>query len=722
MKVKSIIVIISLIISGFINAQKIQNSDSIHLKEIIVYGVKGGDAKSGYRNDNIQLGLLGEVKLIDAPYSVHVISSKLIENTGSHTLGDALRTNPTASIPQTPSNDGRGLSEVSIRGFDPTYMQNGMILNTYIPMPVEDVERIEIFNGFSSFFNGFQNLGGTVNFVTKQPTRIPIVAFSLGQYKGGIDYIHADLGGSIDLNKRLTYRFNAYTEDGTSFVENSKQRNTNFYGALSYQIVKKTYLKSNFSHHDFNMQGQQTLFIIDPTKGINVPDANQFDARKLYGQPWTYTKGSQDRVEVSLESKINNIFSFRSAYSYTDISRKNNGVTSTFTDNDGNYKQSYSDGNQSSAYINNFYAFMDANFLTWKIKHDLSFGYMENDFIQQNNPKSLKNIALKHSNSSNAPSSIFNIFSPTYVAMPDTFALTPQTQKLQQSIKSGIVSDRIKINRFFMVFAGVNYSEYSYKNFNTETGIITADFTQKNFTPNVAVTFKPDSLVSGYASYMQGVVAGGFTTTPFAKNVNEVLDPSVSDQYEVGAKARLWNMDFTASLFNINKINEYLDPRDSVYKQDGREVHRGLEFTAKGKVFKGLTFVGGLTLLDAKITKAADNPAIEGKMPANVPTTQVSTYLEYDIPGMDGLNVSLGANYSSKRACDATNINFLPDYTIFDAGLRYQTDILRHNLTLNFNVSNLTNKTYWATYKPKGTVGMGLGAPRLMSLSLKYEL
>lgn len=58
-----------------------------------------GSAESGYRNSTGNVGPLGRQALKDTPYSLNVTSGQLIENTNAHSLGEALKTNPTATVP-----------------------------------------------------------------------------------------------------------------------------------------------------------------------------------------------------------------------------------------------------------------------------------------------------------------------------------------------------------------------------------------------------------------------------------------------------------------------------------------------------------------------------------------------------------------------------------------------------------------------------------------------
>jgi iron complex outermembrane receptor protein len=178
-------------------------------------------------------------------------------------------------------------------------------------------------------------------------------------------------------------------------------------------------------------------------------------------------------------------------------------------------------------------------------------------------------------------------------------------------------------------------------------------------------------------------------------------------------------MDLTAALFHIDKVNEYVDPADNRFKQDGREIHKGIELTVTGRIGNRLTLVGGLMGMEAEMRRARNNPSIEGKTPVNVPRKQARLYAEYDIPGATGLTLTGAANHMGSRPVDARNIDRFASATIYDLGLRYQKKWQQQLLTVNFNISNLFDKAYWSYYRSGD--GLSLGAPRTFALTVKTE-
>ena len=174
------------------------------------------------------------------------------------------------------------------------------------------------------------------------------------------------------------------------------------------------------------------------------------------------------------------------------------------------------------------------------------------------------------------------------------------------------------------------------------------------------------------------------------------MEPLVSSQIELGAKAELAGMLFTTALFEIDKPFEYYKAESNgqyLFVQDGRQVHRGLEFTATGKATENLTLVGGFTLLDAK---SEDNADYAGKRPKDVAETLVKLYGEYDLSAVPGLVITGGFSYTGDFYGDNNNTDKIDAYTLLDLGARYQSDIAGQDVTLRLNINNLTDKQYWA--------------------------
>ena len=134
----------------------------------------------------------------------------------------------------------------------------------------------------------------------------------------------------------------------------------------------------------------------------------------------------------------------------------------------------------------------------------------------------------------------------------------------------------------------------------------------------------------------------------------------VSKQIEAGAKADVGGMLLAAAAFDIEKAYEYTTA-DNVYTRDGRQKHRGIEFTATGKVTDRFTVLGGLTVLDARIVGGTSQIS----SPRFMRNTNCRRWTAFSSPEASTIPDGSGRTASTRIGCRP--------YTRLDLGLRYQT-------------------------------------------------
>jgi len=683
---------------------------AVELPEVLVQSIleTEGSSKSGYRNETAETGPLGSIPLQDTPYSLNVTSGELIENRDAHTESDALKTNPAVSTLME-SSGYSSMSRVMIRGFtaaDQSDMRDGLVDRSFTYVPLENVERVEVLNGLSSFLYGFSSLGGTIDYVSKQPTTTPMLSLASGQYGGGINYLHGDAGGPIGSDGRWSYRLNAYGEDGDTYIDGSSQQRSLLSGVINFKLSSDTLLHADIWHQTLEMDGIQTYVNVNPASGIEVPDASRFDATRQYGQNWTYNKSDKTLMGLGFESALNDTFTLRAAYRYGDMWRDYLYVGDTLTDNAGNYTEKLTGSTRQHENTHSLYTLVDANLCTGPVEHKLTFGFTGTSYLYTRGDDVSTTLGAS------------NIDNSVYYSNPN-LVIGPTNVWYQQDYDNWVIGDRMQFTAKWSALVGLNRAELSLDRWGGGSSLSSPNYDQSKVTPSYALLYKPIPTLTTYLSYMEGLQTGGQAPST-AANANAMLPPSASYQYELGAKSSWGLMDLTAALFRIDVINQYTDPSDNVYKQDGREIHQGLEFTTTGKLTDRLTLVGGFTVMDAHIAQAKNNPTLEGKTPVNVPEQQARLYLEYALPGVSGLTLSGGANYSGKRPVDAANTDYLNSATTFDIGARYLAKLNGHKLSFNVNVSNLFDKAYWSYYRSGD--GLLLGAPRIISFTVKAEL
>lgn len=664
---------------------------------------KEGSAEVGYKVENVTTtGPWGEMKIQDTPYSINVIPSDLIENTISRNQDQLFKMNPLTQI--TAPSDINNISGQVIRGFSvQNYFVDGIRNgNIGLGMFVEDLERIEVYSGLSGFLYGANDVGGTVNYVLKRPTPYYLTNVTVGDYGNTQYFLHGDFGGPIDKDGKFGYRFNIMGQDGKTDIENQRLKKVLATAAFDWHVTDKLLLQVDASYSDYRLDGRQEQFYF-PNPLSFMPKAP--DNSQLWGPTNTYNEVATTRLGAQTTYHINDIFTFRAAFNNQIDSRQLVAPATGTVLTDDTYSMSIL-GNRSKDYSYGGYAYVDANFSTFGIEHKLTLGSNGYAFLQKTAPYTTLSATsiISFSNPGSANISV-NSYSP------DQFPLL-KTGKTDNY--SYIIGDDIKFSDQWSALAGVNISEIKAENYNTNTGAFTSGYNKSEPSPSASLIYKPTPNITTYATYMDELQQGTIvSSTSNFTNGGQTLAPFVSHQYEVGAKETLGGTLLTAAVFEIDKANTYNQVNANgtqTAMENGREVHRGVEFTTSGKVMQNLTLLGGITLLDAKVTKANTAFASQGNVPDFVARQTAKIYAEYDAPFLKGLTFNGGVYYTGNFYVNPTNTLEAPSVALIDLGARYTTKMYGDKtMTYRIFVANVTNENYWL-YGP-------LGSPRSITFS-----
>lgn len=679
--------------------------------------VPEGSEAAGYVSENVSnVGALGGMKLQDTPYSMSVTSQALLKNTQATSLDDVFKRNPFTQM-YSPTGAGYA-SAVNIRGFSGAGSLNiandGLRFTTGADAGnfLEDTEQLEIITGLTGFLYGPASPGGLANYVLKRPTYDTYRSVTVGNAGGENYYLHGDFGGKLDDEGKFAYRLNLLTQDGETAIDMQKRRRQMISFALDWNINDDLQLQFDASHKKTENRGLTSYWFFGDQ--AYRPRASQLDNDKLYSQKWAFSDNETDKAGVRGKWRLNDTFSLRGAVAAQKYTEENT-YTGPTVYSPGVYTQPlYAfapiDHSETSGYL-----FLDSAFQTGSIGHKMTVGY-------QGNVSRIR----QYEDHIPFPGPQYTDMSGGGLPIGDSqqydkpgYSIGHGDQRLASKTESNnfLIGDVITFNDQWSSILGVTRTqiktyanEFVYaKAFGTpETE---TRYNQSKTSPNISLIYKPLPWLTTYATYIEGLQAGG-TAPNTAINYGEMFAPQVSKQYEVGAKATVGETLLTLALFNIEKPNGYIN-QFRVYSEDGKQVNNGLEFSVTGKVTPELTVIGGFTLLDPKI-KDSSVKANDGNAPTNVAKQLAKVYAEYDINPVPGLALTGGAFYTGKQYTDEANDYHLPAFTTFDAGARYRMKVSDNDLTLRLNVSNLTNKEYWLN-------SYYLGDPRAVQFSAQLE-
>ena len=667
-----------------------------------------GSAESGYRAETATVGALGSRKLLDTPYSISVVPSDFIENIQADNATEALRYDPTLN-PEMGSN--RTGNYLAIRGFINSSNQavDGLRSDFDQGSFLEDKERVEVLSGANSFLYGFASPAGIVNYVLKRPTAAPMLRVTLGDYGGEQLYAHLDAGGPIDTGGKFGYRINLLGVDkGDTEVDHQTDQRYLLSGAFDWRPTPDTVWSFDVTRFHRALEHLQAFFLIGAV--TKVPDAP--DASRNYAAPYNGAENTYTSYGTEFTTRMNESFGLRSAFRYS--SSEANGFRSMrnlWINNSGDYTQQmmYYKG-ETETLTTQGNLFLDLSFDTGFIKHKSTVGYFI-DHIEYSSR------APGNGTFTFPSTAIFSFANPGYSPDPHVFIDTTSPYRTTQEItrQTAIFADQLNFTPRWSLLAGVSYAKIEDKQYSATTGTLTSDYDKGEFTPSVALMFKPIPEVTTYVSYIEALEEGPIAPST-AANATEQLKPFMSSQIEVGVKSLVGGMALNAAVFWIERANSYTNSAN-VFTEDGREVHLGGEFSFSGKVTDELTLLGGFSILKATIEKTS-TPTLQDKTPQAVPESLARLYAEYAVPAVPGLTFTGGVSYTGKQFVNDPNTLSIPYVFTEDVGVRYQRRVLGQATTLRLNANNVTDENYWTS---KGGGMLYLGSPRTITASATVQ-
>lgn len=667
-----------------------------------------GDAERGYRSSTAaQVGVLGAKPLQDTPFSISIVSSELLENLQATKADDYVKINP---VMQLNNPQSRFFSGVTLRGFNvgSTRRTDGVpSTSNYVNVDLEDKERVEVITGLSGFLYGPGAVGGTINYVLKRPTVERFARITTGITEGSNAYVHGDFSGAFDAEGKVAGRLNVVAQDGDTATDHQSITRQLVSGALDWSLTERLKLQFDASYSNYQMRGS-SAFWGAANASIAYPDAPDADA--YWGQPFTFTKTTQIQTGARLLWSVNDNLAIRAGAVRRNTTSDLLAANNTFSNSSGSYAIGSGQFEYPDILNTGLYGLADIKFNTGSVRHEMTTGFFSN-YDERTN---FRDYNGRSWNAVTGAGSVLR--SPTYlpVAPPAPNVAKYVTGRTRHT--SVVIGDDIRFNDQWSVLLGATQATIYDRGYNS-TGVRTSAYESTKVTPSASLLFKPVPSVTIYTSYIEslenGAVAPQVDGTRRVTNRGETLAPLTSEQIELGVKTTLGGTLLTAALFQIDKGLQYMQQNidgTSTYVQDGRQVHRGLEFTSTGRVGKGLTLVGGVTLMDATIKDNASAPLQEGKTPAGVAETMAKVYAEYDLPAVTGLTVTGGVYYTGRQPIAVSNAAYIRDFATLDLGARYRTKVAGQDVLLRLNVNNVTGKDYWLSPSI-------VGAPRTVAMS-----
>ena len=664
-----------------------------------------------YDTRDVNAAALGIKDPLTLPISIQSFSQELIDNQLSKTLSDVLAND--ASVQN--SSIGSVFDFVSLRGFQLDWnnglRRDGLALAPYQDVPLENIQRIDVLKGPSGLVSGFNNPGGTVNYVTKRPTQESFIEINAELNSRDSKYLHLDMGGRVSANSDVGYRLNVAVEDNGDFSAGDDQQRYFASVAFDWQAHDDFLLRLDMDFQDKSIVSQPLLGLANNAhaEAVLPPYVDMSDV--LLGQPWARYDTQTLNIGGRADYWINDNWQWINQVAYSKNDRFTVFPDIYAVNRDGDVLKSMILVTPDESYESlSAHSFISGEATTGDVRHELVLGV---------STRQLKAIDGRWFELDNP---VGNIFAPIHLPKP-VFPQIPDANLTETVEKSLFITDIVHFNEQFYATLGLRYLSYQREITAPKKGMQRTD-DDSYITPTVGFNYTPNENLAFYVAYSDGVGEGGVAVIGSgALNEGEHLGSQKSEQLEVGAKYRVGSTTFTGALFEIEKSLEYHNRVTNYFVQDGVQTHRGFELNINGEVTDDLSVIFSATLMDAEIDELQGQTDINGNQPPNVPKSQANLFIDYQfqqLSALQGLSANLGVFYVGERQQNLNSSLQLPGYTRFDIGIRY--DFVDPNWVVRLKVENMFDTEYWSSAGAKGIDwGVMPGNGRQWALSLTHS-
>lgn len=606
--------------------------------------------------------------LVNTPRSVVVLPKDIIEQTGSTTLADALRTVPGITFGAAEGGNPVG-DRPFIRGFDSqgSTFVDGVRDTAAQSRDTFAVEQVQVVRGSDSTLGGRGSAGGSINIITKSPQTTDFVRASASV--GNADYKHAALDVNQYLGNGIGVRIAGMWHDQDFAGRDAVwARRWGVAPSITIGLDSDTRLTASYYYlesHELPDSGIPYLYTIG-----NAPGTGEIYVEPAIGRITTIAgvTGTVDRDTFygvksrDFRDTQTHQASMRVEHDFGGLTLRN---TSRFSHNEQNYIFTQPDDQQGNVFGTRATSPATAGGLVWR-RSNTRYGYAQGLTNQTDLFGELNTGTIKHSIATGVEFSwekarrgtyavangstisprctpealarfyCTSLFNPNpndawvnYASDTSTVvtpiaknALATETQNNARTI-SAYAFDSITLLPSLILNLGARYDDFTSTLTPGQTATAMSSFrltrNDKLFNWQAGLVFKPSRNTSLYASYAtaatppnsllgegQETNAIPTTTTPENLALFNSLKVEKTKSYEVGAKADLFNEQLAVSLaaFQTDTTNARVTGPNDTIEFIGERRIRGIEFSFNGNVTPWLSLFGGYTHLDPKIVDA----------------------------------------------------------------------------------------------------------------------
>lgn len=626
----------------------------------------------GYASDDGSSATKTPTPLIDVPQTVTMITQDQIEDQALRGLNEALRYVPGVSL-----DTGEGHRDaVYLRGQSTTadFYLDGLRDDAQYYRPLYNVERIEVLKGANALIFGRGGGGGAINRVSKKAD--PMQTF--GSFAASADQFgafslaadaNAPLGGAIAGRINATYEefdSNRQFYEGrfigvSPTVTADLGPDTRLTASYSYDDDKRLTDRGNPSLNGEPLRGYDDTLFGDPDFNHSATKAHIARARLVHD--------FSDALSANATVQYANYDLF-----YSNIVPA--GATPTTVTLAG-----YQSGTQRENLIGQ--ANLVAQFDTGSVGHTMLFGVeaMSQDSASQ-----------RYGVTFTGGSNRIDVPLAETISVPDFTVALQRSSMSDLSVFAAYAQEQLDLGIVQLV-GGVRYERFDLTSENLITATPGARVDER-WNPRFGVIVKPAEAISLYASYSESFLPQSGDQFSQVDPQEELLDPEVFRNYEIGLKWLLKpELFLTAALFRLDRSNTRApDPVNPGFViLTGETRVEGFETSLAGTLLPGLDVSLGYTYLDGQIRQDTTRAAAGTRL-QQLPKHQASAWAHYELTEKFALGA--GLVHQSSQFSSLTHAVTLPAYTRIDAAAYYD---LTSDIALQLNIENLFDTDYFAS-------------------------
>ncbi|ACO77470.1 TonB-dependent siderophore receptor [Azotobacter vinelandii CA] len=674
--------------------------------------------------------------LRETPKSVTIISKQVIEDTGSLSLVDALRTTSGITFGAGEGGNPAGDRPI-IRGFNAesdTFI-DGLRDVASQTREIFNIEQIEVSKGPGSAYTGAGSTGGSVNMITKTAKRN--------------DFLDISQTFGSDQTRRSTLDFNRMLSDQIGFRLNLMKHDANVAGRDGVDVSRwgvaptitfgfDTPTRATFSYYHVEADDM-------PDYGIPLSPSGTGSVRRPVGHKDAfYGLSSRDfresstdsgtfRIEHDLAENVTISNSFRQVRTTLDYIATNPNDSAAGNIEQGLVWRSPKSRNSTSeGWVNQ--TDIRAKFKTGFIEHTMVGGIEITDQDVHNRPYAFTQGAAGRVCSSAllASGDCTTLNNPTYKDSwsgyyTDGLAYTDTDTQT----KSGYLFDTLKFNDQWSLNLGLRYDDFETKSSGYSTGgrgTSAGNFKYENnnnfWSHQLGVVYNPLPNGSIYVAWSTSRNPVGETSGEGSDSIataTQDLEPERNRNIELGTKWEFFDgrLALDSAIFKTKKSNARVTDQDGRTQNMGEVEIKGFELGVSGRLSREWQIFANYTYLDSEIVNGGVVNGVDGANDGNenpsTPENSFSFWSTYQL--FPFLTVGGGANYVDSRYGDAANTALVSSYWRYDAMANLKVS---KNLDLQLNVQNLTDKRYFDQIYPTHMAHVAPGRTVLLATNLHF--